>query len=64
MNLTHIHADHCASDISLAEFKQFWHGVWSDSGARNFVTIDLTREPMNRKYRQKFNRFYFPVNCK
>ena len=25
--LTHIHADHCASDISLLEFKQFCHGV-------------------------------------
>ena len=57
-NLTHIHADHCASDISLAEFKQFCHGVL------NFVTIDLTSTPMNGKYRQNFNRFYFPVNCK
>ena len=28
-NLTHIHADHCASDIPLLEFKQFCHGVWS-----------------------------------
>ena len=26
-NLTHIHADHCASDIFLSEFKQFCHGV-------------------------------------
>ena len=26
-NLTHIHTDHCASDISLLEFKQFCHGV-------------------------------------
>ena len=25
--LTYIHADHCASDISLSEFKQFYHGV-------------------------------------
>ena len=24
-NLTHIHADHCANDISLLEFKQFCH---------------------------------------
>ena len=37
-NLTHIHAD---SDISLMEFKQFCHGVWSKE--HNFVTIDLTR---------------------
>ena len=28
-NLTHIHANHCASDISLLELKQFCHGVWS-----------------------------------
>ena len=27
-NLTHIHADHCANDISLLEFKQFCHRVW------------------------------------
>ena len=61
-NLTHIHADHCTSDISLPEFKQFRHGVWSDAGAHNFVTMDLTNTPRNRKYRQNFNRFYFPVN--
>ena len=64
-NLTHIHADHCASDISLPEFKQFCHGVWSAGGAgHNFVAIDLTSTPTNGKYRQNFNRFYFPVNCK
>ena len=26
-NPTHIHADHCAGDIPLLEFKQFCHGV-------------------------------------
>ena len=31
---THIHADHCASDISIVEFKQFCHGEWSR--AHNF----------------------------
>ena len=46
-NITHIHA----------EFKQFCHGVWS-SEKHNFVTIDLT---MDGKYRQNFNRFYFPT---
>ena len=61
-NLTHTHADHCASDISLSEFKQFCHGVWRC--AHNFVAIDLTSTSMNGKYRQNFNRFYFPVNCK
>ena len=33
--------DHCASDISLPEFKKFCHEVWSNE-KRNFVTIDLT----------------------
>ena len=47
-NLAHIHADHCAIDI-LAEYKHFFHGVWSD--AHNFVTIDLTSTPVNGKYR-------------
>ena len=31
-NLSHIHADHCANDISLLEFKQFCH-----NGARNII---------------------------
>ena len=56
-NLTHIHVDHCAGDISPLEFKQFCHRVWSEN--HNFITIDLTRTPMNGKYRQNFNRFYF-----
>ena len=52
-NLTDIHADHCANDISLLEFKQFCHGVWGEK--HNFVTIDLTSTPMNGKYRQNSN---------
>ena len=36
--LTHIHADHCASVISLLEFKQFCHEVWSGE-KHNFVSI-------------------------
>ena len=58
-NLTHIHADRCAGDIPLLEFKQFCHGVWSEE--HNFVTMDLTSSPANGKYRQNFNRFYFPT---
>ena len=27
-HLTHIHADHCASDTFTSEFKHFCHGVW------------------------------------
>ena len=53
-NLTHIHAD-----IHLLELKQFCHRVWSED--HKFVTIDLTSTPTNGKYRQNFNRFYFPT---
>ena len=60
-NLTHIHADHCAGDIPLLEFKQFCHRVWSEE--HNFVTIDLTCTSTNGKYRQNFNRFDFPTGC-
>ena len=58
-NLTHIHAGHCANDIALLEFNQFCHGVWSKE--HYFVTIDLTSTPTNGKYRENFNRFYFPT---
>ena len=58
-NLTHIHAGHCAGDIPPLEFKQFCHRVWSED--HNCVTIDLTSTPTNGKYRQNFNRFYFPT---
>ena len=60
-NLTHIHADHFAGDIPLLEFKQFCHRVWSEE--HNFVIIDLTSTPTNGKYRQNYNRFYFPTGC-
>ena len=54
-NLMHIHADHCNDDMSLKEFRTFCRKVW-DSGKHNFVTIDLTSEKLNGKYR-KFRLF-------
>ena len=51
--LRHIHAEHCANDISLLEFKQFCHGCKEHN-----LTIDLTSTPTNGKYRENFNRFY------
>ena len=50
--------DDCFLGI-LLEFKQFCHRVWSED--HNFVIIDLTSIPTNGKYRQNFNRFYFPT---
>ena len=56
-NLTPIHADHCAGDISLLEYKQFCHMVWSEN--HNFVIIDLASTPMNGKYCQNSNQVLF-----
>ena len=58
-NLMHIHADHCDDDMSLKEFKTFCRDSWS-SGKHNFVTIDLTSEKLNGKYRKNLDCFYLP----
>ena len=50
-NLTHIYADHCDGDMSIEEFKKFCRRVWS-TAKHNFVTIDLTSDKLNGKYRQ------------
>ena len=55
----HIHADHCNDDMSLKEFKAFCRKVW-DSSKHNFVTIDLTSEKLNGKYRKNLDCFYLP----
>ena len=58
MNLTHIHTDHCAKDISLLEFKQFCHRVWGEE--HNFVTIDLTSTLNEWKVSSEFQLILFP----
>ena len=40
-NLNHIYTDHCSSDMSKEEFKEFCKDVWA-AEKHNFVTIDLT----------------------
>ena len=57
--LIHIHADHCDDDMSIEEFKKFCRNVWSE-GKHNFVTIDLTSEKLNGKYRKNLDCFYLP----
>ena len=58
-NLSHIHADHCSTDITFEEFKDFCKKVWS-SGKHNFVTIDLTSGRLNGKFRKNLDCFYIP----
>ena len=57
-NLTHIHADHCGDDMPLDEFKKFCRKVWE--ARHNFVTIDLTSEKLQGKYRKNLDCFYLP----
>ena len=59
-NLQHIYADHCDGDMSLEEFKKFCQTVWS-SGSHQFVTLDLTSDKWNGKYRKNLDCFYFPT---
>ena len=58
--MQHIYAHHCHGDMSLAEFKRFCKTVW-DSGPHQFVTLDLTSDKFNGKYRKNLDCFYFPT---
>lgn len=58
-NLQHIYADHCDGDMSLDEFKTFCRTVWN-SAPHQFVTLDLTSDKWNGKYRKNLDCFYFP----
>ena len=61
-NLNHIYADHCSGDFSTKdEFKEFCKKVWT-SGRHNFITIDLTSQKLNGKYRKNLDCFYFPTS--
>ena len=55
--LNHIYADHCSSDMSIKEFKEFCKKVWMPA-KHNFVTIDLTSSKSNGKYRRNLDCFY------
>ena len=57
-NIAHIHADHC-TDMDINEFKDFCQIAWSRR-QYNFITIDLTSQKFNGKYRENFDTFYFP----
>ena len=58
-NLSHIYADHCDGDMTLSEFKEFCRKVWNTD--HSFVTLDLTSDVNNGKYRKNLDTFYFPT---
>ena len=58
-NLQHIYADHCEGDMTLDTFKQFCRKVWN-AAPHQFVTIDLSSEKLEGKYRQNLDIFFLP----
>ena len=59
-SVEHIHRDHC-TDMPYEEFKQFCEDVWSTK--HNFITIDLTSDRLNGKYRRNLDT-YLPKDLK
>lgn len=57
-NISHIHQDHVAVDMPFDEFKQFCREAWKKPF--NFITIDLTSDKDNGRYREGLDTFYFP----
>jgi len=57
-NISHIYQDHVATDMPLDEFKSFCRTAWAEP--YNFITIDLTSDRNNGRYRNGLDRFYFP----
>jgi hypothetical protein len=55
-NINHIYNDHVSSDMSKDEFRSLCKRAWSQP--HGFVTIDLTSDKHNGKYRVRFNFFY------
>jgi hypothetical protein len=55
ITLDNIHRDHC-SDINKEAFKYLCHKTWNEP--YSFVTIDLTSNKLNGKYRKNLNDFY------
>jgi hypothetical protein len=55
-NIYHIYNDHVSSDISKEEFRNLCKRAWSQP--HRFVTIDLTSDKPNGKYRAGFDSFY------
>ncbi len=55
ITLDHFYRDH-VNDLNKSEFKELCYKTWNE--AYNFVTVDLTSNTMNGKYRKNFDEFY------
>jgi hypothetical protein len=55
-NINHIYNDHVSSDMPKDEFRNLCKRAWRQP--HGFVTIDLTSDKRNGKYRVGFDLFY------
>jgi len=57
ITLDYFHRDHC-TDINKKEFKYLCNETWTWDKPYNFVTVDLSSNKYNGKYRRNLNEFY------
>ena len=58
ITLDHFHRDHC-TDINKNEFKYLCNKTWNQP--YSFVTVDLSSNKLNGKYRRNLNDFYISI---
>ena len=58
ITLDHFHKDHC-TDINKNEFKYLCNQTWDQP--YSFVTVDLSSNKYNGKYRRNLNDFYISI---
>ena len=58
ITLDHFYRDHC-SDIDKKEFKYLCNETWNEP--YNFVTVDLSSNKYNGRYRRNLNDFYISI---
>ena len=57
-NVECIHRQLSSTDMKIKEFKKFCNDIWVKDF--NFITIDLTKNKNNGKYRQNLDTLYIP----
>ena len=57
-NVECIHRQLCSTDLKIYEFKKFCHDCWQKD--YNFITIDLTKNKNNGKYRRNLDILFLP----
>ena len=57
-NIEQIHRQLCSTEMKIGEFKKFCHDIWLKD--YNFITIDLTKNKFNGKYRKTLDTMFLP----